>query len=74
VGDWQQAYELLVEADAAGLLGAADLPLFAAVAYAAGHLDVTIEVWERAHAEGVRAELRGCGGSGGVRRRHRGGS
>ena len=38
-----------------GLLGAADLPLLAEVAYAAGHLDVTIEVWERAHAEGVRA-------------------
>ena len=55
VGDWQQAYDLLVEADAGGLLGAADLPLLAEVAYAAGHLDVTIEVWERAHAEGVRA-------------------
>ena len=55
VGDWQQAYSLLVEADADGLLGAGDLPLLAEVAYAAGHLDVTIEVWERAYAEGVRA-------------------
>ena len=55
VGDWHQAYDLLVEADADGLLGAGDLPLLAEVAYAAGHLDVTIEVWERAHAEGVRA-------------------
>jgi tetratricopeptide (TPR) repeat protein len=36
-------------------LGPADLPLLAEVAYAAGHLDVAIEVWERAHAEGVRA-------------------
>jgi tetratricopeptide (TPR) repeat protein len=55
VGDWQQAYDLLVEADADGLLGAGDLPLLAEVAYAAGHLDVTIEVWERAYADGVRA-------------------
>jgi hypothetical protein len=55
VGDWHQAYDLLVEADADGLLGAGDLPLLAEVAYAAGHLDVTIEVWERAYAEGVRA-------------------
>ena len=54
-GDWQRAYELLVEADAGGLLGAGDLPLLAEVAYAAGHLDVTVEVWERAHAEGMRA-------------------
>ena len=54
-GDWHQAYDLLVEADADGLLGAGDLPLLAEVAYAAGHLDVTIEVWERAYAEGVRA-------------------
>jgi tetratricopeptide (TPR) repeat protein len=53
VGEWQQAYDLLVEADAEGLVGAGDLPLFAEVAYAAGHLDVTIEVWERAHAQGV---------------------
>jgi tetratricopeptide (TPR) repeat protein len=45
----------LVGADADALLGAADLPLLAEVAYAAGHLDVAIEVWERAQAEGVRA-------------------
>ena len=32
-----------------------DLGLLAEVAYAAGHLDVTIEAWERAHAEAVRA-------------------
>jgi len=31
-----------------------DLLLLADVAYAAGHLDVTIEVWERAHALAVR--------------------
>jgi tetratricopeptide (TPR) repeat protein len=55
VGDWQQAYDRLVAAEADGRLSAADLPLLAEVAYAAGHLDVAIEVWERAHAEGVRA-------------------
>ena len=27
-----------------------DLPVLGEVAYAAGHLDVTIEAWERAHA------------------------
>jgi tetratricopeptide (TPR) repeat protein len=55
-GDWHRAYDLLVEADNGGLLPAADLPLLAEVAYAAGHLDVTIEMWERAYAEAVRAE------------------
>ena len=54
-GDWEAGYELLVKADSDGLLGAADLPLLAEVAYAAGHLDVTIEAWERAHALGVEA-------------------
>jgi tetratricopeptide (TPR) repeat protein len=54
-GAWQEAYDLLVDADARGLLGPADLPALADAAYAAGHLDVTIEVWERAHGECVRA-------------------
>lgn len=54
-GDWQQAYELLIEADATTPLTGADLPLLAGVAYAAGHLDVTIEAWERAHAASVQA-------------------
>ena len=53
-GDWQHAYELLLAADAIGPLAAPDLALLADVAYAAGHLDVTIETWERVHAEGVR--------------------
>lgn len=38
-----------------GPLAGSELPLLADVAYAAGHLDVTIEAWERAHAEAVRA-------------------
>jgi tetratricopeptide (TPR) repeat protein len=54
-GDWEEAYDLLTEADADGLLGRADLPLLGEVAYAAGHLDVTIEAWERTHALCVRA-------------------
>lgn len=49
-GEWQQAFDLLTEADTSGLLSPAELPVLAEVAYAAGHLDVTIETWERAHA------------------------
>ena len=53
-GAWEQAFDLLMEADAVGLLAPADLPLLGEVAYAAGHLDVTIEAWERAHAACLR--------------------
>ena len=49
-GGWVEAYDLLMEADANGLAGAGDLPLLGEVAYAAGHLDVTIEAWERRYA------------------------
>ena len=55
LGDWGQAFDLLMEADAAGVLAPSDLPVLGQVAYAAGHLDVTIEAWERAHAAGVQA-------------------
>lgn len=54
-GEWQQAYDLLIEADASTPLSGPDLTLLAGVAYAAGHLDVTIDAWERAHAQSVRA-------------------
>jgi tetratricopeptide (TPR) repeat protein len=54
-GDWQRAYDLLLEADAIRALAIPDLALFADVAYAAGHLDVTIDTWERAYAESLRA-------------------
>ncbi len=54
-GDWQQAFDLLMEADADGLLAPTDLPVLGEVAYAAGHLDVTIEAWERAHAACMQA-------------------
>jgi hypothetical protein len=54
-GDWPKAFDLLVQADAEGVLTAAELPLLGEVAYAAGHLDVTIEAWERAHAACLQA-------------------
>jgi tetratricopeptide (TPR) repeat protein len=54
-GAWEEAYALLVRADADGLLGPAELPLLGEVAYAAGHLDVTIEAWERTHRLCVQA-------------------
>jgi tetratricopeptide (TPR) repeat protein len=53
-GAWEEAFDLLVEADRAGRLGSADLSVLGEVAYAAGHLDVTIEAWERAHASSVQ--------------------
>lgn len=49
-GDWQHAFDLLMEVDADGVLAATDLPLLGEVAYAAGDLDATIDAWERAHA------------------------
>ena len=54
-GDWPRAYGLLVRADEHTRLTVDDLGLLAEVAYAAGHLDVTIEAWERAYAEAVHA-------------------
>ena len=55
-GDWSLAYGLLVRADEQARLTVDDLGLLAEAAYAAGHLEVTIEAWERAHAEAVRAD------------------
>ena len=55
-GDWPRAYGLLVRADQRIRFTVDDLELLAEVAYAAGHLDVAIEAWERAHAEAVRAD------------------
>jgi tetratricopeptide (TPR) repeat protein len=50
-GAWHEAFDLFTEADASGLVDTADLPVFGNAAYGAGHLDTTIEVWERAYAE-----------------------
>src|SRR5215218_7283519 len=54
-GAWEEAYDLLMEADVTGLAGPGDLPLLGEVAYAAGHLDVSIEAWERVHALSAQA-------------------
>jgi tetratricopeptide (TPR) repeat protein len=54
-GDWEQAFDLLVAADTDGVLTPAELPVLGEVAYAAGHLEVTIEAWERAHAACLQA-------------------
>jgi hypothetical protein len=54
-GEWQQALDLLCEADACSPLTRPDLAFLADVGYAAGRLDVTIDAWERAHAQSVRA-------------------
>jgi hypothetical protein len=53
--DWPRAYGLLVRADERTRLAADDLRLLAEVAYATGHVEVTVEAWERAHTEAVRA-------------------
>jgi tetratricopeptide (TPR) repeat protein len=49
-GDRRAAFVLFMQADADGLAGPGDLAVLAELAYAAGHLDVTIEAWERAYA------------------------
>ena len=54
-GDWQEAFDHLMKADADGLMSAAELPVLAEVAYAAGYLDVTIDAWERAYAACLQA-------------------
>jgi tetratricopeptide (TPR) repeat protein len=54
-GAWQEAFDLLASADARIPLCGSDLSFFAAVAYAAGDLDRTIDAWERAHTESLRA-------------------
>jgi tetratricopeptide (TPR) repeat protein len=66
-GDWHQAFDLLRQADAEGVLGPIDLPLLGDVAYAAGHLDVTIESWERAYAACLQADDQVAAGGAAVR-------
>ena len=54
-GNWQLAYDLFVQAETSEPLDGPDLALFANCAYAAGHVDATIDAWERVHQEGLRA-------------------
>src|SRR5918995_2293615 len=49
-GEWDEAYDLLMASEADGLAAPGDLALIGEVAYAAGHLDVAVEAWERVHA------------------------
>ena len=53
--EWQQAYDVLVRADQHVRLTVEDLGLLAQVAYASGHIEATIEAWERAHAQSHQA-------------------
>jgi tetratricopeptide (TPR) repeat protein len=53
--DWRLAFDLLMEADAGGLLAPTDLPVLGEVAYAAGQLEVAIEAWVRAHTASRQA-------------------
>ena len=48
-------------------MSAAELPVLAEVAYAAGHLDVTIDAWERAHAGCLQAGDQVAAGGAAVR-------
>jgi tetratricopeptide (TPR) repeat protein len=54
LNDWPQAFDLLMEADADGLLAPTDLPVLGEVAYAAGHLETAIEAWARAHTASMQ--------------------
>src|SRR5215218_9818794 len=53
--DWRQAFDLLMEADADGLLAPTELPVLGEVAYAAGQLEVAIDAWARAHTASLQA-------------------
>ena len=55
LNDWRQAFDLLMEADAGGLLAPTELPVLGEVAYAAGQLEVAIEAWARAHTAFMQA-------------------
>jgi hypothetical protein len=54
-GQWQQALDLLMKANASTPLAGPDLALLANVAYAAVRFDVTVGTRERVHAESVLA-------------------
>jgi tetratricopeptide (TPR) repeat protein len=66
-GDWPAAFELFTKADADGLAGPADLAVLGEVAYAAGHLDATIEAWERVYALCLQAGDRDAAAGAAVR-------
>ncbi|HSD88096.1 MAG TPA: hypothetical protein VLB44_11300 [Kofleriaceae bacterium] len=53
-GEWGEAHACFVDAEAERPLAGDDLPLFAQIAYTAGHPLAAIDAWERAHAERAR--------------------
>jgi tetratricopeptide (TPR) repeat protein len=67
VGDWRHAFELFGAADADGRLTLQDLPVLADSAYGSGHLDATIETWERAHTIALDAGERTLAAAAAVR-------
>jgi ATP/maltotriose-dependent transcriptional regulator MalT len=54
-GDWKRAYALLAEAKSHRQLSPAEQGVLAETAYAAGHLDVAIETWERIYRDTLNA-------------------
>src|SRR5207237_2950013 len=55
--DWDAAVELFSTADAQGELGPADIADYAEAAYAAGHLEQCVALWERAHTDLLSAGM-----------------
>ena len=53
--DLPRAYDSLARADQLARLSLEDLRLLAQVAYASGHLETTIEAWERVHTQANQA-------------------
>ena len=64
---WEQAYALFLQEDARQPLHGPDLALFANCAYAAGHVDATIDAWERVHADALQSGDRRAAAEGAVR-------
>jgi class 3 adenylate cyclase len=52
---WDEAYQLLSEADRSGGLHVDALPVLADVAYLAGHPEMALDAWERVHAANVKS-------------------
>jgi class 3 adenylate cyclase len=52
---WNEAYDLLSEADRKGELDSEGLVILADAAYVAAHPEVTIEAWERVHGASIQS-------------------
>jgi class 3 adenylate cyclase len=67
---WQEAYELLSEADLQTDLGPEELSLLANAAYLSAHPQASLEAWERVHEEGLNANNRTGAAAAAVRIAH----